>query len=396
MAESIGSNGSTNRALVPQATPAGMVQRQEFGAHETQALAETSGSAAAARSKALVEAKFIMALQRPRDIDVVRDRLLKECKRPGFAEVARYCKPVGGGENAEDFSIRFMESAARCFGNLDINVIPVYEDAARRIIELTVLDLESNLSETVSLVIEKTVERRFADGREVISVRTNSKGKQTFLVKATEEEMFAKANAYISKGKRNCIKHVIPGDILEECKEQVFRTLENKDAQDPAAARKQIADAFSALGVSPADLKAYLGHPLDGCQPSELAKLRQLYQALKTGETTWREVMAAREVPAADEKKAATLDEKIEKKAQEAKPREEPPPAGEPPHNPGTGETHEPSEAERAMAIDEKLAKADTLPKLGKVDALIAELPEGELRLTLFAKAKMRRDSWGK
>ena len=70
---------------------------------------ETTAGALAAQAKAAVEARYIMAMQRPRDWDQVRLSLLKECDRTNFAEVAIYRKPVGQG--IEGPSIRFAEAA---------------------------------------------------------------------------------------------------------------------------------------------------------------------------------------------------------------------------------------------------------------------------------------------
>ena len=70
-----------------------LVARNEF-TNEV-ALPDTAATAVAAQAKALVEARYIMALRRPRDMDVVREKMLKECMRPSFAAVARYVKPIG-------------------------------------------------------------------------------------------------------------------------------------------------------------------------------------------------------------------------------------------------------------------------------------------------------------
>ena len=66
---------------------------------------ETAGTVLAAQAKAQIEARYIMAERHPRDLDIVRAKLIKECKRPGFAAVARYLKPIGRG--VEGPSIRF-------------------------------------------------------------------------------------------------------------------------------------------------------------------------------------------------------------------------------------------------------------------------------------------------
>lgn len=66
-------------------------------AQETQAAtaAELAIAAMAAQQKAIVEARYKMALARPRDIDRFRQDLLRDARRPSFAAVAIYRKPVG-------------------------------------------------------------------------------------------------------------------------------------------------------------------------------------------------------------------------------------------------------------------------------------------------------------
>lgn len=67
-------------------------------------------------------------------------------------------------------------------------------------------------------------------------------------------------------------------------------------AQAPDAEKKRIIDAFDDLGIRVADVKAYLGaEDLASLTPKDLLDLRAVYQAIKGGETNWREVMEQRE-----------------------------------------------------------------------------------------------------
>lgn len=265
--------------------------RSEFGAESRAIVAETASVAAAAQAKAQVEARYVMALQRPRDLDNVRVKLLRECTRPGFAAVARYRKPVGQG--VEGPSIRFAEAAMRALGNLLPEVSTVYDDRSKRIVRVSLTDLESNLTFSKDVVIEKTVERSFLKtGQEVIATRLNSQGKPVHLVHATDDDLLNKENALVSKALRTAALRVLPGDILEECMTKVQETLRAADAADPDAARKKLADAFAAINVQPASLAKYLGHELATVSPAELVELRAIYAAIKEGETTWHEALA--------------------------------------------------------------------------------------------------------
>lgn len=250
---------------------------------------ETAISSAAAQAQALVQARYIMAYQRPRDIDNVRIKLLDACKRPRFAQTAMYSKPVGR-ERIEGPSIRFAEEAARALGNVDVQTPVLYDDFQKRIVGVRVTDLESNTSFSADVTVQKTVERRSVkEGQNVLGTRLNSYGDTVYIVEATDDDLLNKQNALVSKAIRTGILRVLPSDIREEAVEQIYKTMETEDAADPTAARKKIADAFAAVGVPPSELKKYLGHDLATCSPTELADLRKVYQSIKEGEASWAE-----------------------------------------------------------------------------------------------------------
>jgi hypothetical protein len=265
---------------------------------------ETSVAAVAAQAKAAVEARYVMAMQQPRDIDVFRQNLLHDCKRPGFARVARYAKPVGG-KKIEGPSVRFVETALRHFRNILRETPTIYEDDEKRIVRVIVTDLEANVTHSTDVPIAKTVERRkVKDGQEVLGQRENSYGDTVYIVRATDDDLLNKTNALISKAVRNMGLNVLPGDIVEEAQELVQRTARDEDAKDPDAARKKIVDSFATLGVRASDLTEYLGHSIDQCSPAEMDDLRAVYAGLKEGETTWVEVAKTRAEQSSDARAA--------------------------------------------------------------------------------------------
>lgn len=321
MSEAKTGNGGSALATAP----AGTIVRKEFGADQISRPAETAATAAAAQAQAIVQARYVVAFQRPRDWDEVRVRLLSECRRPGFADVAWYRKPVG--EGVEGFSIRFAEAAVRCMGNLLPEAPVIFDDPERRILRVLLTDLESNVTYTKDLVIEKTVERRsLRKGQEALSVRMNSAGQPTYLVRATEDDLLAKEGAAVSKATRTLALRILPGDIADECKRIILDARRGEAVRDPAAARKKVADAFAELGILPASLKQYLGHDLASCSPAELEDLRALWSAVKNGETTWVEILADRAEDAPEDKKPGldALTEKLRATQADAKPAAEP------------------------------------------------------------------------
>jgi hypothetical protein len=264
----------------------------------------------AAQLQAQIVARFKWAKDKDhrRDEDVIRERLLNECRRPRFAETARYRKPIGKG--IEGMSIRFAEAFLRYYGNVSVDVMTISEDDESRTLRVTVLDLETNASFSSESTIQKTVERNsIRDGERVIRQRTGSRGQQVYIIAATEDDLLNKQNAVKSKAMRTEGLRFIAGDLLDECEETILETLRQKDAQDPDAAKRKIFDSFGTIGVTVQDLKLYLGHEGAKLTPKELVDLRGIFAAIRDGETTWKAtidpILAERGKPADDSKPKA-------------------------------------------------------------------------------------------
>lgn len=257
---------------------------------------ETTTAHSSAMAKAEVEARFAVAIGRPRDVDQARLTLLKDCKRPGFAEIAIYSKPVGG-KNLEGPSIRLVEAAMRAYGNIDVRTPTILEDDEKRIVRVTVTDLESNLTFSSDVVVAKTVERKsLKTGQVAIGTRTNTYGETVYIVSATDDDTNTKAGALVSKTLRTAGVRALPGDLIDEAMWTARETMRNQDAQDPKAARRKIIDAFDSEGVSPAELARFLGKPLaDVLPPDDLATLRKAFTTVKERHATWAEIMAAKD-----------------------------------------------------------------------------------------------------
>lgn len=278
------------------------IARQGFGTQEIELRRETQGSALAARAQAEVQARYIVALQRPRNIDEVRVRMLEHCKRIGFAERAEYAKPVGGSKVVGP-SIRFVEAALQEYGNVLPDSYVTYDDEDRRVYRVSVTDLERNITYNEDAIIEKIIEKRAVKrGDIVIGTRENSTGGTTYRIKAQagDAELENKFAAEISKKTRKLGLRILPIDLVEEWCAKCRETIRNGDA-DPAATRKKVADAFAEVGVMPKDLERYLGHPLASSSPAELNDLRAVFRAVKDGESTWAELLEAQQADRAAE-----------------------------------------------------------------------------------------------
>lgn len=253
---------------------------------------ETAGAILGARVAKEIEARTLVAIGRPRNIDNVRSRILHACERTRFADAAMYEKPVGGGSKASGLSIRFAEEAARHYGNLSISSFVVSEDDDRRVIKVSAVDLESNNSFDVDVVIAKTVERKKPrDGDEKIRVRRNSKNEEVWIIRADEDALLTKQNAHIAKAQREVILKHIPSDIKEEAEEKIEQVLRERTEKDPDGEKKKILDSFYSVGVMPSQIVEFLGHPLEQTTPAEIDRLRKIFRGIRDEGATWADIM---------------------------------------------------------------------------------------------------------
>lgn len=303
-----------NTPINPQVA---MVASQQFGGSQLQTVQETASNAVAAQAKAQVEARWIVAMKQPRQIEQVRAELIRECKRPSFAEVARYNKPIGQGVTGP--SIRFVEAGLQAMGNVLTECTVIYDDQHKRILQISVTDLEKNVTHPKQITVTKQVERnRLRPGQTAIGRRTGSNGQTVFIVEATDDDLLNKEAALVSKALRTCGLRLIPGWLVEECMEQVMATQQDKGAKDPDGERRRMIDAFSQLGITPVDLADYLGHALEKIVPAELVELRATYTTIRDGEATWMDVIETRRTERGEVVDATQEDAKTTQKGTQA------------------------------------------------------------------------------
>ncbi|HET7136081.1 MAG TPA: hypothetical protein VFJ25_09190 [Casimicrobiaceae bacterium] len=279
--------------------------REGFGTREIEVSGERQKAAIVARVTAEIQARSIVAMQRPRDLMKVRERLLADASRPAFAAVALYRKPVGKQKNEETGkreqkyvegpSIRFVEAAMRAYGNCVSDSMIVQDDARSRTVRVTVTDLETNTTHAGDVEFAKTIERRnVREGQTVIRARENSYGDKVYIVEATDDELLVKQAALVSKALRTQGIRIIPGDLVDEARAKCLETQNAETKRDPSAALKAIVDWFAKKGVRTEHLAQYLGHPVDACTAEEITELRAVANGIGDNEVTWKEALEAK------------------------------------------------------------------------------------------------------
>lgn len=265
---------------------------QSFGGSAMTVGVESAASALAAQTRATVEARYVMALRMPRNWDQVRQDIVRECRRPSFAnnKSAFYRKPIGAG--VEGLGIRFVEVAMRCMKNVMVESAIIFEDDLKEVHRVTITDLESNLTYPLDVRVSRTVERsKPEDDGSYISIRKNSRNQNVYTVRATDDDLLNKRGAMISKAIRTLGLRIIPGDIQDEAEAIIKEVRMDDAAKDPDKNRKILADLFAEIGVRASQLSDYLGHDLSVCSPKEIVELKAIHGAIANGESTWLDVM---------------------------------------------------------------------------------------------------------
>jgi hypothetical protein len=320
------------------------IVKQSFGQLETRSASEVAAAAMSAMVEAEVKARYIMAMQNPRNIDQFRLDLLHEVERPHFVDnqlasgtMLKFKMPRGKEINAatgkweakyvEDISIRFVELAARCFKNIADDSQIIFESPDMRLVRVTVTDLENNIPKSHTIAVSKTVEKKGEKqgntwgppkGRTVLSQRMNSYNEPVYIVEATEEEVKQKQNSEISKTKRVLTKALLPSDIVAEAVAKAEKVIADKDKLDPDSSKRKILESFAAIGVTVHDIESFLGRAPNALTPKELGDLRAIYSAISSGEMTWAEAIENVRDPDEEGKgkksdPAATMAEKLRK-----------------------------------------------------------------------------------
>lgn len=293
----------TKVELVPQKQPQGLstTTSRELTREVEQENNEAAVTAVATKARAEVESNLIMARKFPRNEDDIRTKVLKTCRIYSFAEKGKYKKPQGKkknertGEWEQQYvvgpSIRLAEELFRQWGNITLESSVLYENSKVRIVSCRAMDLQTLASSTAQFIVEKTVERKSAIGREVISERLNNSGERISVVVATEDETFSKQNNIGSKYRRNLTIQLIPTYLLQDALIAIDETIKSGIKDNPEKAKLEMIDSFSKFGILPSDIEKYLGHPMAQINPTEILELKDICIAIAEGESTWQEVL---------------------------------------------------------------------------------------------------------
>lgn len=286
---------------------------------------EASNNAAAETAKAMIHAAYTLAMHSPRDIRTAELNIARDCSNYSFAKKAKYSLKFGSTRISGP-TIRLMELIKREYRNLHTTSRVTYDGPYSMRMEITMTDLESNNTESSEIAFTKTVERKSDSGRTVISSRTASAWNDytktneeytLFTVLATEQELNGKREALVSKAIRKLTERLVPNYIVENAMEVVDATIAQEIKNNPNAAREDVIKRMFNMGIQPLEVEAFLQHPIDQCQESEISFLIQICNAIEDGIARWVDFATTDEPGTTAQQKAHDILGDIQRKEKE-------------------------------------------------------------------------------
>ena len=254
---------------------------------QTSQLAVSQTAMLAAQNKAEIDVQIATAKQYPRDIHAALDRIKTIATIDSSTAADCFYNVQRGGGCIEGLSVRMAEIIAGAWGNMRVQTRIVGNDGRVITVQGLCHDLETNLAVCVE------VKRRIMD-----------KNGRTY----SDDMQVVTGNAASAIAFRNAVLKVVPKAITAKIVEDVKQVALGKIA-DLTAKRKAIIDYYGALGVSKAELFAYLGiSRLEDIDTEKVFVLRGLANAIKEGTTSIEETFKARTADSqtiADKAKAA-------------------------------------------------------------------------------------------
>jgi hypothetical protein len=222
------------------------------------------------------ETQMAIAIQRPRDIEKIRNAALKELDTfPDMAEDVIYLAPVGKDENkvmqyAEELNIRAAENLFRLWGNASCGVMPLSEDDDKVTFVAVMVDYETN--GRLQRFGYASKKYKSAEGR----------------ITVTAPDRFAKTTlpAAISRVLRETILRSLPHGLKEVYKEKAYEIFGKKyNPEECKELWKTLVKSFADLKITESELGTLCGKPAGkNMTARDILRMRTLYQQIKTGE----------------------------------------------------------------------------------------------------------------
>jgi len=309
--------------------------------------------------------QMTIAAQKPRNEELVLKKCLAELDLyPDQAEEALYDKPVGksGGvmQYHTDLSIRAAESLAQRWGNCAWGAEPIEDDGEIFTFGVVFLDYETNVRAARLVRVSRKYQKAASRGGG-IAYHREDRFNETVVPAAQSKQL------------REVILRSLPAGLKKAYKKKALEIRSRALTPDQQKLyRKKLVESFAELKISEAQIGQILGKPLNlGITELELGRLRGIYNAIKSGETSIDSVLETKQA-AFPEPQQVSAEEAL--KAAQAQSSEK----GEP------GEAAEP-----AKAPEQAPESSESSPESSETPSDSTAQPESEKTKRLTPKQKL-------
>jgi hypothetical protein len=227
------------------------------------------------RAVAEVQAAIIVAQRVPRNVATAMGLMRESCTQPALADRAFFRYPRGRDANGQPVivtgpSVHLARELARCWGNIQYNVIELRRDVGKGESEMQAFawDVQVNVRSALTFVVPHK--------------RDTKRGAQDLVDMRDIYENNANMGA---RRLRETIFSVMPTWFVQQAQDLCSHTIAHPAGDKPLG--EQIADAiqrFADMQVTRDQLEQKVGRVSGEWQPFDLAMLRVIFTSLRRGE----------------------------------------------------------------------------------------------------------------
>lgn len=232
--------------------------------------------------------RMVMARQTRRNEADCIERIRQACRIPEIAEAAEWTVPNRGNGP----TIHLMEEISRLWGHMDTGYEILESTDTWSKVRVYAHDIENDNKRTVDITVKHL--RYTKNG---ITPLTNP------------DDIYGLISNRVSRVLRECIRRLVPRYVVEMARATAREALTQGGGFDMT----RLINAFGGIGVTAAQLEAFLNGPVSGATADEIARLREIYNAIKEGATTAKDEFPEVKAPEPEpEKKRKTVKKKPE------------------------------------------------------------------------------------
>lgn len=256
-----------------------------------------------------VQARYQMAVFRPRDTTAAYTKIMQNCQRLGFAQDALYNLPISGRAQIGP-SVHLAKEMARSWQNLKFGIKELSRSPGKSLHLAYCIDLETNTSSDLEFEVEHWIEKK-------AETPNGPRIKKAITDPNEIDRLIANRGA---RKVRNCILDTLPNDIISDAENACKATLAKGNGEPISDRIRKIVVTFSSYGVTQDMIEARLGYKIDLATGEDLVNLTAIGKSLQDKQSKRSDYFNTGEKE--ESEKGLSLNDKL-KAQQEAKKQEQ-------------------------------------------------------------------------